>query len=193
MINIRQLFQKYRIQFIDRGKNCSRGNVNLQCPFCGKSWQTLMELEKEYGRDRLRFVYKHFPLPFHDDALPSARVAQAVFELKGAEAFRDFVSKVFELRGNLSDDNLRALADSMLRSLVHATRETPGSLEAEFVSGSCDSGWPEERGPWCMAGDRQSPDVFPFDRSPGPVPLRAFIGGVLTRLIRSGWPPLSGW
>lgn len=85
---------------------------DLQCPFCGKSWQTLTELEKEYGRDRLRFVYKHFPLPFHDDALPSARVAQAVFELKGAEAFRDFVSKVFELRGDLSDDNLRALAAS---------------------------------------------------------------------------------
>ena len=85
---------------------------DLQCPFCGKSWQTLGELEKIYGRDRLRVVYKHFPLPFHDDALPSARVAQAVFELKGGEAFRDFVSKVFELHGNLKDDSLRGLAIS---------------------------------------------------------------------------------
>ena len=29
-----------------------------------------------------------------------------------------------------------------------------------------------------MAGDRRSRDVFPLDRLPGPVPLRAFIGGV---------------
>jgi hypothetical protein len=27
-------------------------------------------------------------------------------------------------------------------------------------------------------GHRRSPDVFPFDRSPGPAPLGAFIGGV---------------
>jgi protein-disulfide isomerase len=83
---------------------------DLQCPFCGKSWQTLLELERLYGRGRLRFVYKHFPLPFHDDAMPSARVAQAVFELKGAGAFRDFVTKVFNLHGNMGDTELRNLA-----------------------------------------------------------------------------------
>ncbi len=83
---------------------------DLQCPFCGKSWQTLLELERLYGSDRLRFVYKHFPLPFHDDAMPSARVAQAIFELKGAAAFRDFVTKVFNLHGNMSDAELRNLA-----------------------------------------------------------------------------------
>ncbi len=83
---------------------------DLQCPFCGKSWETLKTLERQYGPDRLRFVYKHFPLPFHDDALPSARVAQSVYELKGSSAFRDFVSKVFDLHGAIDDDRLRALA-----------------------------------------------------------------------------------
>jgi protein-disulfide isomerase len=83
---------------------------DLQCPFCGKSWQTLDELERQYGASRLRFVYKHSPLPFHDDALPSARVAQSVFELKGVQAFRDFVSRVFELHGSIDDDRLRSLA-----------------------------------------------------------------------------------
>ena len=83
---------------------------DLQCPFCGKSWQTLSELERQYGGNRLRFVYKHFPLPFHDDALPSARVAQSVFELKGAQAFRNFVTKVFELHGAIDDNRLRDLA-----------------------------------------------------------------------------------
>ena len=83
---------------------------DLQCPFCGRSWQTLDELERRYGPKRLRFVYKHFPLPFHDDALPSARVAQAVFVLKGAAAFRHFVTKVFELHGGIDDARLKSLA-----------------------------------------------------------------------------------
>ncbi len=83
---------------------------DLQCPFCGKSWQTLNELERQYGAHRLRFVYKHFPLPFHDEASPLARVAQSVFELKGVQAFRDFVSRVFELRGSIDDSRLRTLA-----------------------------------------------------------------------------------
>lgn len=69
----------------------------------------MVELEKAY-RGQLRFVYKHFPLPFHDEAMPSARVAQAVFELRGAAAFREFVSKAFAARGDLNDEHLRQMA-----------------------------------------------------------------------------------
>jgi len=68
------------------------------------------ELERRYGPNRLRFVYKHFPLPFHDDAMPSARVAQAVYQLKGAPAFRNFVTKVFALHGDMTDERLKSLA-----------------------------------------------------------------------------------
>jgi protein-disulfide isomerase len=82
---------------------------DIECPFCRRSWATMVELEKLYG-SQLRFVYKHFPLPFHDEAMPSARVAQAVFQLRGAAAFRDFVSKAFDAKGSLSDENLRKMA-----------------------------------------------------------------------------------
>jgi protein-disulfide isomerase len=83
---------------------------DLQCPFCRRSWEAMGEIEKQYGPERLRFVYKHFPLPFHDEAMPSARVAQAVFELRGPAAFRDFITKAFGARGDLSDDRLREMA-----------------------------------------------------------------------------------
>jgi protein-disulfide isomerase len=82
---------------------------DIECPFCRRSWDTMVDLEKAY-RGLLRFVYKHFPLPFHDEAMPSARVAQAVFELRGAAAFRDFVSKAFGARGALNDEHLRQMA-----------------------------------------------------------------------------------
>ena len=99
---------------------------DLQCPFCRRSWETMSELEQQYGPERLRFVYKHFPLPFHDEAMPSARVAQAVFELRGAQAFRDFVSNAFEARGELSDDRLRNMA------LVRGV--SPGALDDMLVN-----------------------------------------------------------
>jgi protein-disulfide isomerase len=84
---------------------------DIECPFCRRSWNTMNELEKQYG-GRIRFVYKHFPLPFHDEAMPSARVAQAVFELRGAAAFRNFISNAFEARGELNDEHLRQMAVS---------------------------------------------------------------------------------
>ncbi len=93
---------------------------DIECPFCRKSWLTMAELEQQYA-GQLRFVYKHFPLPFHDEAMPSARVAQAVFELQGPAAFRAFVSRAFDARGDLSDANLRQMA--------LATGVTQGSLD----------------------------------------------------------------
>jgi len=35
MLDLRKLFDKYRIQWRDKGPNCSRGHINIACPFCG--------------------------------------------------------------------------------------------------------------------------------------------------------------
>lgn len=37
MISLRTLFSKYRIAWIDRGPNCTRGNINIACPLCGNA------------------------------------------------------------------------------------------------------------------------------------------------------------
>ena len=34
LTDLRSIFDKYRIPWKDRGANCSRGNVNIPCPFC---------------------------------------------------------------------------------------------------------------------------------------------------------------
>ena len=49
---------------------------DFQCPFCGRVQTTLDQLEKNYGK-KLRIVYKHNPLPFHQQALPAALAAEA--------------------------------------------------------------------------------------------------------------------
>ena len=35
ILNIRELLSRYHIQWIDKGPNCSKGNINITCPFCG--------------------------------------------------------------------------------------------------------------------------------------------------------------
>ena len=54
---------------------------DFQCPFCAKMEETLTKVQEKYGA-RVRLVYRHFPLPFHDLAMPAARAAAAA-EMQG--------------------------------------------------------------------------------------------------------------
>ncbi len=60
---------------------------DLECPFCSRAAGTLAELQRIYGKDQLRIVWKNTPLPFHKHARPAAEAAMAVFKLKGSPWF----------------------------------------------------------------------------------------------------------
>ena len=49
---------------------------DFQCPFCARVEETLTRLRQEYP-DKLRFVWRDMPLPFHDQARPAALAARA--------------------------------------------------------------------------------------------------------------------
>ena len=49
---------------------------DFQCPFCNRAVPTLKKIEDEYG-SKVRFVFRHLPLPFHKQAEPAARAAWA--------------------------------------------------------------------------------------------------------------------
>ncbi len=49
---------------------------DFQCPFCARVEETLTRLRQEYP-DKLRFVWRDMPLPFHDQARPAAIAARA--------------------------------------------------------------------------------------------------------------------
>jgi protein-disulfide isomerase len=62
--------------------------ADFECPHCGKMWTTVEEALKPYG-NRVRYVFRNFPLSFHEFALESAMAARAAqrqgrfFELAG--------------------------------------------------------------------------------------------------------------
>lgn len=47
---------------------------DFQCPFCRRSTETLKQVSEVYG-DRVRLVYRHYPLPNHADARPAAEAS----------------------------------------------------------------------------------------------------------------------
>jgi protein-disulfide isomerase len=49
---------------------------DFQCPYCGRGWDLIRQVEKAYGED-VRIVFKNNPLPIHPEAPFAARAALA--------------------------------------------------------------------------------------------------------------------
>jgi protein-disulfide isomerase len=52
---------------------------DFQCPFCLRADPTVRQVLSTYG-DRIRFVYRHYPLPNHPMARPAAEAAACAGE-----------------------------------------------------------------------------------------------------------------
>ena len=78
---------------------------DFQCPWCSKVGPTLDELKKHYGPEKLRVVWKHFPLSFHKKAGPAHEASAVAYELGGNEAFWKFHDLAFENQKNLEPAN----------------------------------------------------------------------------------------
>ncbi len=65
---------------------------DLECPFCKRLHDSgaIKNLEAKYG-DKMAFVFKHYPLPFHPTALPAAESAECVGEIGGSAKYYAFV------------------------------------------------------------------------------------------------------
>lgn len=87
--------------------------MDLQCPFCARVASTLDQIKQKYGAGKVRLVFLHNPLPFHDRAYPAAIAAATVRELSGSEAFFEFVDLALADPSGLTDENFVKWAEKV--------------------------------------------------------------------------------
>ena len=80
---------------------------DFECPFCRRVEPTLQQVRELYG-DKIRLVWKNFPLPFHKHARPAANIALEVRARKGETAFWDVHDQLLQANP-LDDDSLMAM------------------------------------------------------------------------------------
>ncbi len=71
---------------------------DFQCPFCrsfyGGAYQEIKEKYVDTGK--VKFVYRDYPLSFHQDALPAAMATECARDQKGDESFFAMHDKIFD-------------------------------------------------------------------------------------------------
>jgi protein-disulfide isomerase len=111
---------------------------DYQCPYCGRAYPIVQAVQQRLG-DRLRFVFRHFPLTqVHPHAQHAAEAAEAAAAQGAFWAIHD---ALFEQQRHLDDDHLVQYArqlglhvgafETALASHAHA-----GRVREDFLSGA---------------------------------------------------------
>jgi len=86
----------------------------FQCPFCARFKPTIDQIVNEYPKD-VRHVYRHNPLPFHQNAKPAA-YASICADRQGK--FWEYSSVLFKNQAALDSANLRKYAGDLQLDLA---------------------------------------------------------------------------
>ncbi len=82
---------------------------DFECPYCLRAYETVMRVLKTYG-DRVRFVYRHYPLPNHPHARPAAEASACAAE---QDKFWPYHDRLFANPTKLSDADLKQHAAAL--------------------------------------------------------------------------------
>ena len=109
---------------------------DFQCPFCQRANPTVDQVLKTYG-DRIRFVYRHFPLSNHPNAKPAAEASQCAAE---QGKFWEYHDKLFANPSRLADGDLKQSAaelglDTAAFNKCVDTHKYASQVESDFRAG----------------------------------------------------------
>ena len=82
---------------------------DFQCPFCLQAHPTIAKVLSTYG-DRIRFVYRHYPLPNHADARPAAEASACAAE---QDKFWPYHDRLFGNQTKLGAADLKQHASAL--------------------------------------------------------------------------------
>lgn len=103
---------------------------DFQCPYCAAA-QSIVRRVRERLAGRLRFAFRHMPLPSHPDAGNAAQAAEAA---AAQDAFWAMHDELYAGRGRLSVDDLVAHAGAIGLDAERVRRELAEGVHAERVA-----------------------------------------------------------
>jgi protein-disulfide isomerase len=118
---------------------------DFQCPFCSRIEPNLQTVLRQYG-DRIRLVWRDYPLPFHVHAMLAAEAAREIYAQRGNDAFWRFHDLLFQNQSALERADLERYAQQVGANLARfrraldqhthlaAVREDIAAAEASGVS-----------------------------------------------------------
>lgn len=109
---------------------------DFQCPYCGMAAATVNQIRQNYG-DRVHLVFRHFPLPFHQNAQSAAQAAQAAQE---QGKFWEFHDELFAHQDALGDEDLSAYAKTAGLRLKAFESDREGDKAAAAVAKDLELG-----------------------------------------------------
>jgi protein-disulfide isomerase len=110
---------------------------DYQCPYCGRAYPIVKEVQERLG-DRLRFVFRNFPLT---TAHPRAEVAAEAAEAAGAQGrFWEMHDHLFENQSRLGDEDLHSYAEELGLDVDRFDHELAehtyaGRVHEDFIGG----------------------------------------------------------
>ncbi len=160
---------------------------DFECPFCKRVIPTLHALDEAYP-GKLRWVFKHNPLPFHPHARPAAEAAEEARAEGGPARFWTMHDRLFE--------QSPALDDASLERVARDAGVDPARVRAAVADRAWEARIQRDAALAASLGASGTPSFFVNGRKlVGAQPLEAFKAAVddaLQRaqaLVAAGTPP----
>jgi protein-disulfide isomerase len=109
---------------------------DYQCPSCGDAFPIVQKVQKHFG-DKLRFVFRNFPLPMH----PYAEHAAETAEFAAAhDKFWPMHDLLYKGQANLSDEHLLKVAAQLDLPTDELTKALDAGTYKSRVQADLDCG-----------------------------------------------------
>ena len=110
---------------------------DFECPYCKKSQDTTRQLREQY-KDKMRWVFRDYPLPFHRNAMFAHIAANCAIE---QNKYWDYFNLLFDNAENLAKDNVILLAakagldKDKFNACLANTDKISAEIEADLADG----------------------------------------------------------
>ena len=107
---------------------------DFQCPFCSRVEATVARLKERYP-NQLRIVWRNYPLPFHNNAMPAAEAAREAWRQRGDEGFWRMHALLFQNQTRLGAEDLARYADEVGLNMSRFRSAMTHHTHQEWVRG----------------------------------------------------------